>query len=315
MSSGFFIWKYWKKELSQLHCTGMNEPKFTVVIVSWNVKQALLRCVGSLMQASQGTAEVVVVDNASNDGTAVALAHEYMQIRVLPQSANLGFAKACNLGASLTTAPGLVFLNPDTEVSPGFFSELEKFLAQHTQVGVVGAQISNPDGTTQASVRGLPTLWPLALDSLKVLKRLPWLAPAYLLPRFDYSESKTVDQVMGACFIVPRNIWERLNGFNEDYFVWFEEVDFCARVKKLGLDVWYDANLKLMHQQGQSANQLSYIRRHLMYTRSMSTYAKLHLGKCRALLLRLTSILGLVIMMLVQAFASLIRKNKNGNAN
>lgn len=267
----------------------MNDMRFGVVVVAWKVKDAVLKCLACIRGTDYQGVEIVVVDNGSADGTTESIRQQFPEVKLLPQPRNLGFAKACNLGAAVTTADTLVFLNPDTEVEPDFFNKLELFLQKHTQVGVVGGRIINADGSMQSSVRSLPTFWPLLLDAMHVLKLAPWLAPKYLLPQFDYENSQRVDQVMGACFAVPRYVWQRLHGFDERFFVWFEEVDFCARAALVGYEVWYHHKLRLSHAQAQSARQVSLVRRHAIFTHSMYYYARLHLGPLQALVLRIAA--------------------------
>jgi GT2 family glycosyltransferase len=216
------------------------------------------------------------VDNSSKDGTSDYIREHFPWVKLKALNYNAGFAAACNLGAREVTGSHLVFLNPDTEVEPGFVSSLASFWRLHPSVGVVGGRINNEDGTLQPSVRGLPTVWSSLLDSLKLLGRLPWLAPRYLKRGFDYSKGQSVDQVMGACFSVPKTLFEALGGFDERYWVWFEEADFCARVLKQGLTVWYEPTIAVRHTQAASFRQLGYLEKHQQFTKSLLTYLKTH---------------------------------------
>ncbi|MBI5466274.1 MAG: glycosyltransferase family 2 protein [Candidatus Kerfeldbacteria bacterium] len=253
--------------------------KFSVIIVSWNVRAYLKSCLESINQERLNVSlEVVVIDNSSSDGSAKLVRAEFPWVKLWALPQNVGFARACNLGAKESVGVYVVFLNPDTEVAGGFFSDLERAFVQHPGLGAVGARLMNDDGSTQASVRAWPTLWPLALDTLKLLNRWPWLARHYLQSNFDYSVSQPVEQVMGACLAVPRKVWQEVGGFDQGFFVWFEEVDWCKRASQAGYKVWYEANLTLSHSRARSFSQLTYLERHNLYTRSLLHYARKHLG-------------------------------------
>lgn len=257
----------------------MTGSQTSVIIVSWNVRELLRVCLKALERERRvSQIEVIVVDNASLDNTATLVRQEFPWVKFIAQPTNLGFAKACNQAAKLATGRYFVFLNPDTEVSAGFFNDLEREFARHARVGILGGHLLRPDGSTQPSVRGLPTPWPMVLETLKLLQRFPWLAPSYLRLSFNYETSQFVEQVMGACFAVRRETWEQLNGFDERFFVWFEEVDFCKRALTQGYEIWYSAHLILIHQQGQSFNQLTYAKRHRLFTQSLLWYARKHFG-------------------------------------
>lgn len=251
---------------------------FRVVIVSWNVQSYLRKCLTSLSSERAGSVpfEVVVVDNNSADGSADSVKQSFPWVKLISLNTNVGFAKACNLGAENSSSDYILFLNPDTEVATGFFSDLERSFIQHPDAAVVGGHIYNDNGSTQLSVRAFPTCWIGFLEAFKLLNRFPKLAKEYLLPSFDYSVSQAVDQVMGACFAVRSKIWLELDGFDDNFFVWFEEVDFCKRCKLAGYNIWYESRLSMLHSLGRSFSQLSYTKKHKYYMQSMFRYLKKH---------------------------------------
>lgn len=269
----------------------MSKVKFSVIIISWRVISELDKCLASLEHevSSQADFNVVVVDNASNDGTVEMVQKKFPWVTLIPSAENLGFAKACNLAVSKSPAEYYVFLNPDTEITVGFFSDLERSFLHHEQAGIVGGHIFNPDGTTQNSVRGFPGLWVGLLEGLKLLGRFPYLASGYLKKGFDYSYSQPVDQVMGACFAVRSKIWLELGGFDEKFFVWFEEVDFCHRAQLAGYEIWYDHNISLIHNKASSFSQLPTTKRHEFFTRSLVYYLKKNVGPVAGIIVWLAS--------------------------
>ncbi|MFA4937559.1 MAG: glycosyltransferase family 2 protein [Patescibacteria group bacterium] len=245
----------------------------SVIIVSWNVKAKLKRCLESLL--TEPIQQIIVVDNNSADGSVAMVHQEYPQVKLLALTENIGFAAANNLAAR-DTVGDLVFLNPDTYLEPEFFQTLDKFWYSHSQAGVVGGRIVYDDGKVQRSIRRFPTFWSSLLDTIRLLGRFPQLAKKYLQPKFDYTKAQAVDQIMGACFAVKRKVWDELGGFDENFFVWFEEVDFCKRIKRAGFEVWYNPELHLSHTQGASFYQLSYFKRYCLFMHSLLYYLKKH---------------------------------------
>ena len=269
----------------------MAEGKFSVIIVSWNVKAELERCLASLRRERNGEPgfTVTVVDNASADGTAAMVRQKFPNFKLIAQDENIGFARACNLGAQDSSADYLVFLNPDTEITTGFFSDLERSFIHHPQAGVIGGHIINSDGSTQPSVRNFPSTWVGLLEATKLLGRCPWLAPQYLLPQFNYRETQAVAQVMGACLAVRNSVWQELGGFDNKFFLWFEEVDFCKRVNLAGYEVWYDHHISLVHIKASSFSQISATARHRYFMKSLVRYLYKHVGLVSAGLVWLLS--------------------------
>lgn len=252
-------------------------PSISIIIVSWNVKEYLRRCLDSLKSGVEDDlCEVIVVDNTSGDGSADMVCEYYPWVKLMALERNVGFAAANNLAFKQTNGKILLLLNPDTEVENGFWEALLGFYQQSSSVGVVGGKIVNNDDTIQPSVRRFPGLWSSLLDSLKLLRRWPALAPHYLAADFDYSKTQIADQVMGACFAVRRELWEKLNGFDEDFWIWFEEADFCKRVWQEGAEVWYNHQMVIKHVGAASFDQLSYFEKHKLFTCSLLHYLSKH---------------------------------------
>lgn len=277
----------------------LGAPKIDVVIVSWNVCGALQKCLESLQTLVSQEVRVVVVDNASVDASADMVRRDYPRVRLIQSPRNIGFAAANNLALQGSSADYLVLLNPDAYVSSNFFQELEVFFAAHPAAGVVGGKILNQDSSLQQSVRGWPSVWSSVLDSLKLLRRLPGLASDYLKPRFEYDRAQPVEQVMGACFAVRGSVWRSLGGFDEHFFVWFEEVDFCKRASEQGSEVWYDPQLIVHHLGAASFKQLDPLKRHSMFNRSLVYYVRKHKGKAAAAAVWCTGKIGLVFLFIL----------------
>ena len=172
----------------------------------------------------------------------------------------------------------LLFLNPDCEITQGALQGVVQFFTDHKNAGVMGGKILNTDGTVQPSVRRFPGFWDQMLILLGIQKLFPGLAPLrrYFMNDFNYHLESQVDQVMGAFFAVPRNVFEKLHGFDEKFFVWFEEVDFCKRVHEAGLKVYYSPHVTVMHHGGASFKQVNLFRRRVMWLKSLWWYIKKH---------------------------------------
>lgn len=254
--------------------------KLTVIIVNWNTGKLLKECLLSLaaLPEKDCMAEVIIVDNNSRD-TSVTQARE-VQVGVpttfihLPQ--NTGFAAANNMAIRQRRDPTshVLLLNPDTVVKPGALMAGLEELDRHATTGVVGVRLINPDGSTQASVRSLPTL-PVFLFIFLKLHRL---RQQLMEPAFDYEKRSEVGQVMGAAFFIHRMLLEKIGLLDEKFWIWFEEVDFCRRAHEAGYRVIYTPTGSVMHYRGSSFHQLVGLRKSLPLLRSALWYVHKHMG-------------------------------------
>lgn len=255
----------------------------TIIIVTWNVSRLIEACLQSIAGAlGELEADVIVVDNASADGTAdIArrMASLVPGLRVIEPGANLGFAKANNLAMAQATGEYLLLLNPDTELTPRAIETLVDCARQH-RAAIVGARHRNPDGSLQPSVRQLPTFGVLALHLLKLHRLLPNLEylRRYYARGFAYGRTQLAEQVAGSCLLVSRAALERLGVLDERFGLWFEEVDLCRRAQNESLSVWYCAQAEVVHHGAASFSQLDGISRQRQFNRSLLAYARKHLG-------------------------------------
>jgi GT2 family glycosyltransferase len=233
-------------------------PAVDVVIVNWNTGDCLRACVESLA-ASTGEfrfGRVVVVDNASSDGSA-ELPPSWLPVTVVRNEANRGFAAACNQGARLGSAPYLLLLNPDTTVAPDAVAAVVAFLESEVaaSVGICGGSVSGPDGVPGISASRFPTLGNVAAGVVGLDRLLPRLFPPRHLAPAELAASRPVDQVIGAFFLVRRRLWNELGGLDERYFLYYEEVDFCLRARRLGWGAYLLADARLVHVANVSARR------------------------------------------------------------
>ncbi len=256
------------------------QPTLDVVIVNWNAGELLRACLASIGGALDGSfrlGRVVVVDNASTDGSAEGHEDLGLPLTVIGNAQNRGFGAACNQGAAGSTADYVLFLNPDTRLFGDSLARPLEFMEreENAGVGVSGIQLVDESGAVAKSCARFPRpatfLWiATGLDRL-----LPRAGLGYRMTEFDHRESRRVDHVMGAFYLVRRSVFERLGGFDEDFFMYFEDVDFSKRVAKLGLESRFLAGARAFHAGGGTSRRVK-ARRLAYFLRSKLLYARKH---------------------------------------
>lgn len=272
-------------------------PQVDVVLVNWNSGEQLAECIRSLValqQRSSKIATVCVVDNASRDEsvrkTRDAADQIGLPVNVIINEMNLGFATACNQGARTSRSEYILFLNPDTLVKPESLDLPVLFMQrpENSSVGICGIRMVDSSDEILPSCYRFPTLRTFIGEMTRLSTLCPRIFPPHQIPVSDLAHNRTVDQVMGSFFLVRRSLYESLGGFDERFFVYFEEVDFCYRARQLGFSSFYFTEAAYFHAVGAcsakaKADRLSYS----LYSRMQ--YATKHFGKFRrSLLLMLT---------------------------
>jgi N-acetylglucosaminyl-diphospho-decaprenol L-rhamnosyltransferase len=233
----------------------------SVVIVSYESRSLLERCLAALA-ADEGrvaTCEVVVVDQASQDGTAAWLAAEHPEVRLVALPHNVGFGAGNNRGAAVASGRWLLLLNSDAFVRPGAVDELVRFAEKRPAAGVVGPRLLWPDGRLQRSCRRFPTVFRIATEFLYLRKLAPRsrILNGFYCGEFAHDEPWRVDWLTGACLLVRRELFEQLDGFDEAFFLYSEEVDLLYRARQLGAETWYDPAAEVVHEWGGTAGRAS----------------------------------------------------------
>ncbi len=253
--------------------------KLSIVIVSWNTKELLKKCLQSI-SASLGDfdREVYVVDNNSSDGTANMVAQDFPKVKLIANKENFGFARANNQALKIATGDYVLLLNPDTELFSETLNKSLNFMADHGDVGIMGCKLLNGDKTLQPSVRKFPTIGPIAMMFLKLPKLISHLKSIdnYLATDFDYTREQEVDQVMGAYMMASREVLDKVGLLDERFFIWFEEVDWCKRVKKAGYKVVYYPGAELIHYGGKSFAQEKVATKQINFFKSAMKYFLKH---------------------------------------
>lgn len=234
-------------------------PSLDVVIVNWNAGPLLGRCLGALREARTGAfplSRVVVVDNASTDGSVDGLDAFDLPLTVIRNSANRGFAAACNQGARGSTADALLFLNPDAYVTAESLRVPVDYLARHDDTGVVGIQVRDETGHIARTCARQPTPGVIAARILGLDVLLPGRVPSLFLTEFDHAHNRDVPHVIGAFYMVRRELFERLGGFDERFYVYLEDLDLSVRVGRAGYRIHFLADAHVTHTGGGTSDAI-----------------------------------------------------------
>jgi N-acetylglucosaminyl-diphospho-decaprenol L-rhamnosyltransferase len=276
-------------------------PAVSVVIVSFRSRESLAPCLASLRACLTAVPlEVVVVDNASDDGTVAWLAEAHPWVEVIANRDNRGFGAAVNQGAARARAPRLLVLNPDCEVSPGALTRLLAALHASPDRAVAAPALVDEHRREARSCGRFPTLWSLVCDHLGLASAFPrtHLFGGYKYGGVPLAALDRVDWASGAALLVRRAAWDAVGGFDERIFLYMEEVDWCRRAAALGWTVRYVPEARVRHDGGRSSRTApgaSYLHN----LRSRVYYARKHLGGPAALATQLLLTLSLVLKWMV----------------
>ncbi len=252
----------------------------SIVIVNWNAGQQLRDCVSSIGKASHEgfiLRDVVIVDNGSTDDSLGGIEQLGGTAKVIRNSINRGFGAACNQGARETSSDYLLFLNPDTMLFDNSLSVPIAFMERNANrpIGICGIKLIDEGGQFSTSGARFPSIRIFFGAATGLSKFIPGIFPRHLLLAKECLESGVVDQVIGAFFLVRRSVYEELNGFDERFFVYFEEVDFALRAKKAGFDSYLLTEAGAYHKGGGCTDAVKATR--LFYSlRSRLQYGKKH---------------------------------------
>ncbi|MGQ9466064.1 MAG: glycosyltransferase family 2 protein [Anaerolineae bacterium] len=260
----------------------------SVIIVNWNVQDLLRHCLHSIF-ANWPTSqmEIIVVDNASTDGSAEMVSAEFPDVQLIVNTENRGFPAANNQGLAVARGRYILLLNPDTEVLGDALATLIAFADAHPDVGVVGPQLLNPDGTVQSSRRRFPTLMTALFESTWLQPYAPrrLLEHYYVLDRPD-DAVQDVDWVTGAALMARREAVEQVGPLDEGFFMYSEELDWCRRFREAGWRVVYLPTARIVHYVGKSSEQVLPAR-HIHFQTSKVRYFRKHHSPITAETLRL----------------------------
>ncbi|MFA6603233.1 MAG: glycosyltransferase family 2 protein [Patescibacteria group bacterium] len=222
----------------------------SIIILNYKSKNLTKQCVKTIRLCAPKLAyEIIVVDNASQDGVGAMLQESFPDVRFIAAKENLGYAAGNNIGLRAATGRVLMILNPDITVRPGAIEAAVAYLDAHPEIGILGPKLVKPDGRVDESCFRLPT--PL----IPVYRRTPLGRTAkgrqalarYLMADYDRRETREVDWLLGAVLLVSRAAYEQVGPFDEDYFLYFEDTDWCRRFRDAGYRVVYFTGAEMVH--------------------------------------------------------------------
>ena len=245
----------------------------SIIIISYNTKDLLVQCLESIYKETKEILyEIIVVDNGSFDDSCKAVKENYLDVILIENKENLGFAKAANIGAVQAKGLNFLFLNTDTVIKENAIKKLCVFISTREDAGICGPQLLNANETLQNSVDNFPS--PALMLFNKTLLRgcFPKRFPN---KRREFKEPANVESLVGACLMIKREVFDLLKGFDEDYFFFFEETDLCLRSHKNCFKVFLVPQAQVVHFQGaSSASKIYEVRR--QYFKSRYIFLKKH---------------------------------------
>jgi GT2 family glycosyltransferase len=279
-----------------------------VVVPTWNTREITCECLESLAREPNRCSGVVVVDNASSDGTAAMVADRFPRARFVRNDANLGFAAAANRGVRETHAPYVLVLNSDARLEPDALETLCRVLDEDDQVGLVGCEILDPDGSFQASHAPFPTL----LGELLILSGAGRLLYGRWYPSRAPSRDAavvTADYVSGACLLIRRAAFDAVGGFDESFFLYAEEVDLCRRLHDAGWKVAHAPGAKVRHRGGASSARAQ---REAALYRGRVLYFRKHQGAAATAVLKAMILASVAAKRLAHGVVGFASKGRRG---
>jgi len=258
--------------LAKLSCT----MDLSVITVTWNSKDRIGEQIRSVKAGCASiSCEEIVIDNASTDGTVDFVKGTFPEVYVIENTENKGFGAANMQGVDIATGRYLLFLNPDMRVEPGSLDRIVAWMNDHPETGIASVKLTDVNGTLNwdAAPRRFPKLW----EQLALIIKLPHIFPAmlsrYEMRDFDADKEQEVDSVRGSFMLMRRDIVEKLGwAWDPRYFFWYEDVDICREVKKLGYKVMYTPVITCVDYVGQSFKKRTTLWRQKQFTKSMLVY-------------------------------------------
>lgn len=260
--------------------------EISVIIVNWNVRDLLDKCLASLFEAHELALEVIVVDCNSQDASVAMARDRYPRVKLLPQLENIGFTRGNNLGMAAAAADTLLLLNPDTEVCKDSLKTMLAYMQQHQDLGILGPHTLNTDGSHQSTRRRFPTLLTGIFESTWLAKLAPSsVFDSYFMRDTDDDDILEVDWVQGSALMLRRALFQDIGGLDEGFVMYSEELDFCKRAKDAGWKVAYHGRAKIKHHGGKSSEQVAAFKQ-IHFHSSKLRYFRKHHGYGHYVLLR-----------------------------
>lgn len=247
--------------------------KLSVIIVNYYSEKLVENCISSLLKNSEENLEIILVDNGSE--TNLLQQFRSHDVKIIKNERNMGFGFACNLGAKNCSSDNILFLNPDTTVFKNTISNALDFFNSNSEITVLGCQQVNENGQVLKTCTKFLTPKKYLVKSFYLDKTFPNVFKSHLMTYWDHLDSRYVDHVMGSFYMIRKDKFNELNGFDEDYFVYYEDLDLSKRVKDIGGKIYYNADIQIYHKLGGTSERVKAER--LSYSLdSVLKYSKKH---------------------------------------
>ncbi len=288
----------------------MSEPRLSICIVNWNTKDLLRDCLESIyVNPDSQNWQVIVVDNASADGSASMVREAFPDVCLMPRQVNEGFVGANNLAMSQARAPYWLLLNSDTRVESGALELLVDFMDANSAAGAVGAKLLNGDGSLQLSCGIAPTFWSEMANKILLHK----LFPFFKLGSWNHAQIREVGWVTGACLLVRREAAKQVGLLDPAIFMFYEDLEWCLRIRKGGWKVFYHAFSRVVHLGGQSTRQ-NFGEMLVVSHKSLFYWYNKHFNGFEVGVLRLLTPVEMLLRSLVWSALYIARPDRRGEA-
>ncbi len=278
-------------------------PLFSTIIITYNSSSTIVDCLKSVTDSAEGSeVEIILVDNASPDETKKIIKERFAQLHLIENKTNAGFAAAVNQGAQVANGGYLLLLNPDTKVEKKFFQKVSDFVQANKLAAVTGCNLVDDRGKHQASCWKKPTLGTTLLEMF-----LPYELSLQMITE-DPVLTSEVGMVSGACMAIRRDLFDRLKGFDPQFFMYYEDSDFCYRTRKEGFHIFFNQSINVYHKISGSGGKPETLT--MQYYRSKNLFFRKHYGAFYAFTVRMIVLLGVVIRVPAYGIAGIVLFNK-----
>jgi len=282
----------------------------SIIIVSWNTKDLLRDCLTSIYeQYFPYESEIWVVDNSSDDDSPLMVERHFPQVKLLKNTQNVGFARANNQAIFKAEGKYILLLNPDTVLCERALIHLVEYLEKRPEVGAAGSKLLNADGSLQTSCYPAPTLFREFWRMFYLDKIYPF--GVYSVDTWDQNKPRPVDVVMGASLMVKGNLLRKLNGLDESYYIYTEEVDLCYRIRADGFGIHWVPSSIVTHFGGQSTRQVAN-KMFLQLYRSKIQYFRKNYGGRHAFIYKTILLMASIFRALLSPIAMMIFPSRRG---